>query len=181
MNFNYEKIKQRIEHGGNPWTSYSDLFLVLSVVFLLLYVVANLRSGAATLVTATAYREAMRENATLKDQIKSYDTVKDNYIAAENGSQDVAMYQNLMGHLDMLGQETKEEKERLQREAQDLNNKEAAIVNYQQVMKSIINANMVAQAKLKYRDLKLLEKDQVIDEQEKNINDLEPVSSFERS
>ena len=43
MSLDYDKIKKKEE--ANQWTSNSDLFMVLSVVFLLLYVVSSLRNG----------------------------------------------------------------------------------------------------------------------------------------
>ena len=50
MSFDYDRIKAKDE-GGSHWATYSDLFMVLSLVFLLLYVTASLRSGTAGLQT----------------------------------------------------------------------------------------------------------------------------------
>ncbi len=45
MSFNYDKNKAQSSHQDSFWTSYSDLFLGLSTIFLLLYVTASLRTG----------------------------------------------------------------------------------------------------------------------------------------
>ena len=37
MSFDYDRFKAK-EDNGSYWASYSDLFMVLSLVFLLLYV-----------------------------------------------------------------------------------------------------------------------------------------------
>ena len=50
MSFDYEKLKSKSDAGsGEHWTSNSDLFMVLSVVFLLLYVVASVKNGASAI------------------------------------------------------------------------------------------------------------------------------------
>jgi hypothetical protein len=96
VNFNYEKSKAKAEHGGNAWTSYSDLFLVLSVVFLLLYVISSLRTGTSAIVTMQQVRMAEKENTSLKQQIKAYEILKDDYLRKGASESEVAMYKGLM-------------------------------------------------------------------------------------
>src|ERR1700733_2475559 len=102
VNLNYDKIRAKVEHGGNHWTSYSDLFLVLSVVFLLLYVVANLRSGTDSIATAAKTKKVETENAELKKQIKVYEVLKDDYLKQGASNDEIEVYQELMGKLDLL-------------------------------------------------------------------------------
>jgi hypothetical protein len=172
VNLNYDKIKSKIEHGGNPWTSYSDLFLVLSVIFLLLYVVANLRASTASLINAREYQKAMKENEVMKKQITAYEVLKDDYVKQGPSDAEMQAYQQLIRRLDLLGDETKSERERLETQARELNEKEKALNQYQMMMKSIINANMISQARMKTRDQKIEERDRTIVEKERNINDL---------
>ena len=62
MSFEYRKSKG---HGDNEsfWTSYSDLFLGLSSIFLMLYVVASLRTGTDTI-------KVMTDNQQLKVEVQ---------------------------------------------------------------------------------------------------------------
>ena len=180
MNFNYEKIRSKMEHGGNQWTGYSDLFLVLSVVFLLLYVVSNLRSGTVSIASRSAVKAAQIESNELKRQIKTYEVLKDDYLKKGASQDEVEMYQELMGKLNLLEDGAKQESNTLYRKAQDAQDKQNALNRYQQVVKNIINANLVAQSRLKKRedvivdkDQDLEQKDQVVDQLSVNIQDRE--------
>ena len=102
MNLNYEKIKAKVEHGSHQWTSYSDLFLVLSVVFLLLFVVANLRSGTGAIMSQTQVQTMKAENDDLKKQIKAYEALRDGYLKEGASQDEVKVYQELMGKLTLL-------------------------------------------------------------------------------
>jgi chromosome segregation ATPase len=172
VNLNYDKIKSKIEHGGNAWTSYSDLFLVLSVIFLLLYVVSSLRTSTATIVTAQAYRKTLEENTVLRKQIEAYEVTKDEYMQRGASPEQLQMYQQMTKRLDLLSAETKEERENLEAHTRDLNEKEKALNQYQQMMKSMINANMIAQGRMHLRDLKLEEKEQRLEEKDRSISAL---------
>ena len=79
MAFDYDKIKKK-EEGGSQWTSYSDLFMVLSVVFLLLYVVSSLRNGTYGIQKYVELNNIQKENEDLKQQLEVYNTLKDDYL-----------------------------------------------------------------------------------------------------
>jgi len=168
MNLNYEKIKNKYEHGGNQWTSYSDLFLVLSVVFLLLYVVANLRSGTSSIAAGAALQTAKTEVEELKKQVKAYEVLKEDYLKQGASGDEVKVYQDLMEHLSLLESESKNKHDQLYKQAKEAEDKENQLNHYQALVKNIISANLVAQSKIKKRD-------QTIDGKDKDIGDLSRV------
>lgn len=169
MNFNYEKIRSKVEHGGNQWTGYSDLFLVLSVVFLLLYVIANLRSGAVSIASQSSIRAAKSESEELRKQIKAYEVVKEDYLKKDANEEEVQLYQELMGKLTLLEDGAQQEKKALYQKAKEAEDKEQALNHYQAVIKNIINANLVAQSKLKKREDIITDKETVIVQKNKDI------------
>ncbi|MCM2321723.1 MAG: hypothetical protein NDJ90_00500 [Oligoflexia bacterium] len=172
MNLNYEKIRAKVEHGGNHWTSYSDLFLVLSVVFLLLYVIANLRSGAQMIVSHTAMKNAKVEADALRKQIQAYEAVRDGYLQEGATEDEVQVYQELMGKLNLLEDEAKQKSKDLSRQARDAAQKERDLNQYQALVKNIISANLVAQARVKKRDVVIEEKQAEIAVKERELGTL---------
>lgn len=169
MNLNYEKIKTKVEHGGNHWTSYSDLFLVLSVVFLLLYVVANLRSGTVSIAQMSQLQQAKTEAEELKHQIRAYDSLNKDYLKNGASSDEIQMYQQLMGQLSLLETEAKDESIKAAQKARDAKDKEEALNKYQQMVKNVISANLVSAQRLKKRDLAIVERDEAIVERNNEI------------
>jgi chromosome segregation ATPase len=165
LNLNYDKIRRRMEDGGNHWTSYSDLFLVLSVVFLLLYVISNIRSGAMTMAQQTQLIQAKAEADNLKKQIKTYDVLSEDYVKNGASNDEVKVYHELMDKIDLLQTDAKTERDEAAKKAQDADSKEKSLNYYQQLVKNIINANLVASGKVKKRDV-------VIEGQDKDIENL---------
>ena len=172
VNLNYDKIKSKVEHGGNHWTSYSDLFLVLSVVFLLLYVVANLRSGTVSFAQYRQIQEAKQEVAEAKQQVKAYEILKQDYLKNGASGDEIKMYQELMGKLSLLEGEAKQERDSMYRQAKEAQEKEESLNRYQQMVKGIISANLVASQRLKKRDEAIVQRDQAIMERNYEIDDL---------
>ncbi|HLE00933.1 MAG TPA: hypothetical protein VJB59_11770, partial [Bdellovibrionota bacterium] len=162
MNLNYEKIKTKVEQGGHQWTSYSDLFLVLSVTFLLLFVVANLRSGTTSIAASQALQVARAENDELKKQLKTYEVLKDDYLNKGASQDEVKLYQELMDKISLLETEAKQEHETLAKQANDARQKMQGLNRYQQLVKNIVNANLISSGKVQKRD-------QVIEEQTKEL------------
>ncbi|MBY0413691.1 MAG: hypothetical protein K2Q18_05980 [Bdellovibrionales bacterium] len=77
MSFNYHKNGN--QHSGDSfWTSYSDLFLGLSCIFLLLYVVSSMRQGADTIKQQVVNEQLATEVSDLKNQLKAYEILKIN-------------------------------------------------------------------------------------------------------
>jgi chromosome segregation ATPase len=169
VNLNYDKIKRRVEDGGNHWTSYSDLFLVLSVVFLLLFTVANIRSGTITMAQQTQLAQARHEADDLKQQIKAYDVLKEDYVKNGASQDEIQAYHDLMDHMDLLSSDAKKERDDLSAQAKAADEKAKNLNHYQAMVKNIISANLVASGKMKKRDLMLDEKDKDLDNLESTV------------
>ncbi len=165
MSFDYDKIKNK-EENGSHWASYSDLFMVLSLVFLLLYVVTSLRGRTGMFQSEAKFQEVTRERDDLKQQIKVYNTLKDNYIETGATEKEQKMYKQLTEKIVLLKDEAKKEKEDLREAANENAKKEIALNEYQKMIRNIVNANMVSSARLK-------RKNRTIAKNYKNINQLE--------
>ncbi len=148
--FKYHKLKEEVS-TSDSWGSYSDLFMVLSFVFLMMYVVASLRTGTSSIHEKIEKKKLGRENQELRAQIKAYNTLKDQALKEET-PEEQQVYQDLMGKLSLLEEKAKAEKVKLRQEALDREQKEMALNNYQQIVKSIIDANLLAKNKLQVRE-----------------------------
>lgn len=171
MAFRYGKSKKHDE--GFQWAAYSDLFMALSTIFLLMYVMSSLRGGAAGVQTYREYQKLAAQNEDLKQQLKVYNTLKEDYLQTGGTKQEQEVYTNLMDKLDLLQSEAKDEKNRLREQAQENENKEKALNEYQQTIRNIMNANLVAQARIKKRDSIIVKKDDMIQQKKVAIRDLE--------
>ena len=69
MGLRHQKVKSSGHHSDSMWTSYSDLFMGLSFIFLLLYVTASLRSGATQFQSSAVSQKMAQENEELKNQV----------------------------------------------------------------------------------------------------------------
>lgn len=169
MAFDYDKLKEKQNNDSNSWTSNSDLFMVLSLVFLLLYVVSSLRNGSNSVQKSIRYEELKKRNTDLEEQILAYEALKDDYLEKKASQNEMDMYQELMGKLTLLQEEADEEKNELRKRALAHEEKERALNKYQQLVRNIINTNLLAQQRIKTRDKKIVERDQTISENEKTI------------
>lgn len=151
MSFDYDKIKKKQE-SGEQWTSYSDLFMVLSIVFLLLYVVASLRTGTHTLQQQIHSQELADRALDLEKQIKTYDNLKESYLEESASDKEQKVYSELMDKLSLLQEENNEEASKLRAKASENEKKELALNQYQQIIRNIINANVLSKSKIKRRD-----------------------------
>lgn len=170
MPFNHKKFGK--ESQDSMWTSTSDLFLGLSVVFLLLYVSASLKQGTEGFQKQQEYKELTKLNQDLKEQIKVYDSLKKNYLETQASEGEKETYQKLMAQLDLLQDEAQEEKGALMKQAKDLNDKEKALNQYQQIVRNIINSNVLSKSRIKQRDTLIDKKEVVIDQQNVELNTL---------
>jgi outer membrane protein OmpA-like peptidoglycan-associated protein len=171
VSFDYDSIKEK--EGGSHWATYSDLFMVLSLVFLLLYVIASLRTGTSNIQNQTQYQEVIRERDDLKQQIKVYNTLKENYLQTGASKDEQQMYEELMDKLVLLKEEAKKEKDDLRQAALENEKKEMALNKYQQMIRNIINTNMVSNVRIKRRDKTIERNYQEIDSQKEEIQSLE--------
>lgn len=172
MSFNYEKNKQQ-HSGDNFWTSYSDLFLGLSTIFLLLYVTASLRTGTDSLHNQVENQKLTMENEELKNQLKIYEQVKTDYLQHNASKNEIQQYKELMDKLTLLKEDAKNEKEKLVRQAMENDLKAKALNQYQQMVRNIINANELAKAKIVHRNGIIEDQDQTIGSQKKDIASLQ--------
>jgi len=171
VSFDYDSIREK--EGGSHWATYSDLFMVLSLVFLLLYVIASLRTGTSNIQNQTEYQEVVRERDDLKQQIKVYNTLKDNYLSTGASQDEQKMYEELMDKLVLLKEEAKKEKKDLREAALENEKKELALNKYQQMIRNIINTNMVSNVRIKRRDKTIEKNYEEIDSQKEEIENLE--------
>jgi myosin heavy subunit len=169
MSFDYNRNNK---HGQNEsfWTSNSDLFLGLSSIFLILYVVASLRSGADGVNSATENQKLKVQIQDLQNQLKTYESVKEQYIQTQASKSEKDEYNELMDKLSMLKEEAKNEKDNLTTQANENAKKEQALNKYQQMIRNMINSNSFAKTKVNNRNEVIVEKEQVIDDKNQEIN-----------
>ncbi|HEX7674192.1 MAG TPA: microtubule-binding protein [Bdellovibrio sp.] len=172
MAFNYEKHK--VNHSQDSfWTSYSDLFLGLSTIFLLLYVVSSLRTGTDALRSQIENQKLTMQVEELQHQLKMYESVKDDYLVNQAPKDEVQEYQELMDKLTLLQEDAKTEKDRLIQEALENDKKSKALNKYQQMVRNVLNANKAAKSKIMNRDDLIKDQDVEIASQEGQINNLQ--------
>lgn len=164
MGFDYKRAKHHAENGDSMWTSYSDLFLMLSIVFLLLYVTASLRSQTSSLHKNAEFQRLTQKAADLEQQIQVYNALKDEQLK-QASDQEQQTYEKLMEKLSLLKEEAKAEKDALRRQAKENEEKEYALNEYQQLVRNIINTNVLAKTKIKNREELITNKEQKIGEQ----------------
>jgi hypothetical protein len=174
MGLDFDRIKHKVEHGsGHQWTSYSDLFLVLTVTFMLLYVVANLRGGAAAVVAQQQLLVSSARMSELEKQVKAYEVLKDNYIEKGASRDEVEMYRDLEDKLALLEDEAQSEYVDAQEKAREAKLKFNGLNKYQALIKNIVNANLVSSAKSKRQLSMLDDRDGRIEEKDVKIDELD--------
>lgn len=171
MSFNYGHEKNK--HQENFWTSYADLYTTLFTIFLFIYVGSTLRQGTKTLEQVQDKKYLTHQIEDLKQQIKVYEALKDDYMKKDASNEETQMYDDLMGKLDLLQEEAKTEKEALRTKALENERKEKALNKYQQLIRNIINSNVLAKTKIQHRNDIINEKENVIDQQSSEIATLD--------
>lgn len=172
MSFNYQKNK---DNGSNDnfWTSYSDLFLGLSTVFLLLYVVASLRTGTEGLRNQIENEKLSRQVSELEHQLRTYESIKDEYLQKQASKEESSEYEELMDKLTLLQEEAKTEKDALIEQALENDKKVKALNKYQQMVRNVLNANKVAKTKINTREDFIKEQDETIQNKDLTIQERE--------
>jgi chromosome segregation ATPase len=171
MAFNYEKNKQ--SHSGDSfWTSYSDLFLGLSCIFLLLYVTSSLRTGTDAIQAQAETQKLTMKVEELNRQLEAYESIKKDYMetAPKDEQQE---YKELMDKLVLLQDEAKSERDRLAQESNENQKKAVALNKYQQMIRNIMNANKVGKSRIATRDDIIVDKNTEIDKQKQELAGLE--------
>ncbi len=172
MSFNYKKG----QHGGGDdsfWTSYSDLFLGLSSIFLLLYVVSSMRQGADSIKQMVVNEQLETQVSDLKNQLKAYEDIKNQYMKDSASASEKDEYNELVDKLSLLQEENLSENDKLKRQLLDNQKKEQSLNKYQQMVRNMLNANKLAKTKINTREDVIEEKSQVIVEKEEQVGALE--------
>ncbi len=151
MSFSYEKIKRKSPQSSF-WTTYADLATVLSALFLLLYMVANIRMSSFSISEKISKELAEQKIKSLEEQLQTYEVLKEKYLNSGASEKELKMYSELMNQMSLLESIAKDEKEKLLVQAKDSEEKEKALNRYQRIIKNIINTNMLVQKELKSRD-----------------------------
>ena len=139
MSFDYETINVKKHSSGTQWAAYSDLFMVLAFVFLLMYMVSSLRNGMASISTHAEIVKAQKE-------LEIYETVKNDYLRMEASAEEQKMYQEILTHISLLEEDASKRKEQLAQEYNAQKNREQSLNQYQQMILSMMNANTIAKA-----------------------------------
>lgn len=172
MAFDYEKIKAKAKSGEDSWwASYSDLYTLLSIVFLLLYVSVSLRSSGSGIQMQSEMQELVKSNEELKKQVEVFNTLKEQQLA-QSSEQEQEVYAQLMDKLKLLREEARDEKNKLRAQAKENEKKEFALNQYQQIVRNIIDANVLAKAQIQRRDNIIEKKEETISEKKFEIQDL---------
>ncbi len=172
MAFDYDKHKHKHE-GGHEWVAFSDLYLCLSTVFLMLFVAASLRQGAESFLEKAELNKLRAENSTLRNTIKQEDAKAQEALASGAAEEERAAYEELMSKLNLLQDEADKEKNALRAQAGELEKKEQALNQYQLMVKQIINKNLVSQQRIKRRDDAIVTKNEEISQKAEAIENLE--------
>ena len=151
MGFNYNDLKQQDQHQLH-WATYSDLFMVFSVVFLLLYTVSSLRTSTQNLLNLEQVRQIQAENEDLKQQLKVYEVQKDHYLQTKASQKEQQNYDELIQHLSLLQNNIQNENQQLKLQAKKNAQKKQSLNKYQKMIQNIINANMVKAHAIKERN-----------------------------
>ena len=186
MSFDFDKIDSK--HDENWWSSYADLFSMISVIFLMMYVVSSMRSGIGGVQTQMQFQQISKENQDLKQQLEVYNTLKEDQLK-DSSDQEQEVYQGLMKRLTLLQDEARDEKDNLRKQAKENEEKEFALNQYQQIVRNIINTNVLAKTQIKRKDtlistknVDLKEKQQIIEEQENDLQQsAQEISQLESS
>ncbi len=171
MGFNYDKFKHS-EDRDSLWTSYSDLFMGLSFVFLLLYVVASLRASTGGFETQAQVKELKRENSDLKNQLKIYESIKNQHLQNQASEDEKQMYEELMSRLDLLKDQTLDKNKELKDQINANIKEEQALNQYQQMIRNVINKNLVAKTQILRRNEVIGEQDVKIEKSAEEIAQL---------
>lgn len=174
MSFDYEKARAKMDDShGNSWVAYSDLFMMLSTVFLLLYVSVSLRTQTSGVAVEQKMRMLTEKNADLEQQIQVYNTLRDDHLKNEAPEKEQEVYEKLMGKLSLLQDQAQDEKNKLRRQAKENEEKEYALNEYQRLIRNIINTNVLSKVQLKRRDQIIAKKDTITQEQKSVIESQE--------
>ncbi len=171
MSWDYHNLGKSEQQNQDMWPAASDLFMMLSTIFLLLFVVSAIRNGAEGIKNQIEYQQMLVEAQDYQEQNRVYNALKDNYLETKASKEEQQLYTELMGKLSLLQEEATEEKKKLNKQASENEAKAEALNQYQQVIRNIINANMLAKVNLQDKDSVLNEKRRNLAEANRELKD----------
>ena len=139
MSFDYNEIRAQQQSSGTQWASYSDLFMVLAFVFLLMYMVSSLRTG---MISVTARAQVLE----VRQELELYESARDQYLAESASEQETRIYDQIIEQITLLENEAATEKKKLEKKMQQQAARETALNEYQKMILSMVNANTIARA-----------------------------------
>ncbi|HKJ52362.1 MAG TPA: hypothetical protein VKB27_12705, partial [Gammaproteobacteria bacterium] len=139
MSFNYREIRARQQASETQWASYSDLFMVLAFIFLLMYMVSSLRTG---MISVTSHAEIQE----VRKELEIYETIKNQYLTELTNAQEKKIYQEIIDQIALLEDEASAKKKQLAQQSKEQSERESALNQYQQMIVAMMNANTVAKA-----------------------------------
>jgi myosin heavy subunit len=164
FNYNHEKGK----HQENFWTSYADLYMTMFTIFLFIYVGSTLKQGSRSFEQNQDKQMLKNQIVDLQQQLKVYENLKDDQVKQADPAE-AKLYEDLMGKLDLLQDDAKTEKETLRQKAMETELKEKALNKYQQLIRNMINSNVLAKTKIQRRNEIITKKDESITALEQNV------------
>jgi hypothetical protein len=139
VSYDYNEIRSKRQTIGTQWAAYSELFMVLAFIFLLMYMVASLRTGMISVTTHAKIED-------LKQELKLYQSVKNEYLEQGQNAQQKKIYQQILGQITLLKSEASENKERLEIEFNEQKQRESSLNQYHKMIVAMIDANAIAKA-----------------------------------
>ena len=170
MSFDYDAIRAKKHGGGTQWAAYSDLFMVLAFVFLLMYMVSSLRTEMASVSTHAEIQD-------VKKELKMYESAKDDYLKEQASEYERKLYEQILNQIALLENEAKGKKDQLAQQYNEQKIREQSLNKYQQMIKTVMNANAIAKADASKRfNLELAQNKQLAQEIEQRRDDLAQLS-----
>ena len=111
MSFDYNQIRARQQASGTQWASYSDLFMVLAFIFLLMYMVSSLRTG---MISVTSHAEIQE----VRQELEIYETIKDQYLSEQTNALEKKIYSEIIEQIALLEDEASAKKKKLTQQAE---------------------------------------------------------------
>jgi chromosome segregation ATPase len=139
VSFDYDAIRVKKQSSGTQWAAYSDLFMVLAFVFLLLYTVSSLRTGMNSIATHAKIEEA-------KQELDVYESIKNEYLTGKASPEERKMYRDVVAQLALLESQANENKNRLAEQYNEQKIRESALNQYQKMIMTMVNANTIAKS-----------------------------------
>jgi myosin heavy subunit len=161
-------VKKNKQESKVDFGSYSDLFMVLAFVFLLLYVLSSLNNGIALIQEKHRSQQARQE---LEAKVARYEQKVDEALTETQRRE----YQELRDGLEKMREDARLarlEQEKLARLAEE---KEQALAKYQDSVKTMAVIQARANEELKLKAQKIAEATQEVKEQNRTIASLQTV------